>query len=70
MVVIDNTTGKKIGHLIDIKLSQQTGILESIYVTSYKNKFLSKLFSFLNVIEIRRENIVMFGEDVIVVKIF
>ena len=70
MTVIDNSTGRKVGYLVDVKFSPSNGMLESIYVSNHKNKLISRLFSFINVIEVRRENILMFGEDVIVVKIF
>lgn len=70
MVVIDNNTGKKVGYIRDIKLNRENGRLESLIVSEGKNKILCRLFSFFRQIEINKENIIMFGEDIVVVNLY
>ena len=70
MEVIDGSNGKRVGYLSDIKLNMENGMLESIIVVEGKRRLFAKLFSLLHRIEIYKENIMMFGEDVIVVKTY
>jgi len=70
MDVIDSNTGRKIGYLVDIRFDNSNGLIESIIVVECRKRLFSRLFSFFHQVEIYRENIVMFGEDVVVVKSF
>lgn len=70
MMVIDIESGKKIGYVKDIKFSNDKGLIESIIVCEGKNRFISLLFYCFKRVEIYRENIVMFGEDLVAVKTY
>jgi len=70
MIVIDNSNGKKIGYIRDVKFNRENGMLESLIVSEGKNKLFARLISFFRQLEISRENIMMFGEDVVVVKMY
>lgn len=70
MMVIDVDTGRKVGYVCDVKLSRDKGLIESLIVSEGKNKFISRLFYFFRRVEIFRENIVMFGEDLVAVKTY
>ena len=70
MMVIDFESGKKIGYVRDIKFSNDKGLIESIIVCEGKNRVMSCLFYYFRKVEIYRENIVMFGEDLVAVKTY
>lgn len=65
--VIDDNTGNKLGRIIDLKINQENGKIESIIV--------GKGFRFINLItskeliEIPYENVLKNGNDVIVVEL-
>ena len=70
MVVIDNCTGRKVGYIKDIRFNRENGRLESLIVTEGKSLVFSRIFSLFRQIEIYKENIVMFGEDIVVVNLY
>ena len=70
MLVVDCENGKKVGYVSDIKFNNSNGMLESLIVSEGKNRFICRLFSYFKKVEIYRDNIVMFGVDLVVVKTY
>jgi sporulation protein YlmC with PRC-barrel domain len=70
MMVVDVESGKKIGFVRDIRFSNDNGLIESIIICEGKNKLISLFFYYFKRVEIYRENIVMFGEDLVAVKTY
>lgn len=70
MLVVDCDSGTKVGYVSDIKFNNSNGMIESLIVSEGKNRFICRLFSYFKKIEIYRENIMMFGVDLVVVKTY
>ena len=70
MLVVDCENGEKIGYISDIKFNKSDGMIESLIVSEGKNRFICRLFSYFKKVEIYRENIMMFGVDLVVVKTY
>ena len=64
--VINITNGKRLGMVLDVTANLKTGTIESIIVPG-SNKFT--FFSYTDDIVIPWDNIVVIGEDLILVKI-
>lgn len=65
--VINLNTGEKIGNIIDVKVNEETGQIESFILE--RKKFASLFFS-NEEIEIKYSQINKIGEDVILVETF
>ena len=65
MDVINLVTGIKIGNIIDVKVNNETGKIDSLIV---ERKRVSKFFSSGEEIEIKWNQINKIGEDVILVE--
>ena len=65
--VININTGEKIGNVIDVKIDEENGKIESFIL---ERKKFSSLFSSNDEIEIRYSQINKIGEDVILVETF
>ncbi|MBO6145420.1 MAG: YlmC/YmxH family sporulation protein [Bacilli bacterium] len=65
--VININTGEKIGNIIDVKIDEENGKIESFIL---ERKKFSSLFSSNDEIEIRYSQINKIGEDVILVETF
>ena len=65
--IVNILDGKNIGNIIDVKIDESNGEIQSLIIEPSKN-----VFSFFNKnmdTEIRWENITKIGEDVILVKL-
>ena len=65
--VININTGEKIGNIIDVKIDEENGKIESFIL---ERKKFSSLFLSNDEIEIRYSQINKIGEDVILVETF
>ncbi len=65
--LVNISTGKNIGNIIDVKIDNENGKIRTLIVESKSNSFnfFNKDFD----IEIKWENIEKIGEDVILVKL-